>query len=416
MAFDRHAGDRLIGHRRDVNLVRVAALERLDRQPEDLLRSLARVRLVELDVRGARNLRNGHGRDDGRVVALRDLGQARHDALVVDHGRIERAGDDRQLLGERVGGGRDAVAHHHFEAGAADAHEVDAFRRSCGDRLILHLRGFGYNDLAEDRVVAVHRDVHRVRLKAAEVRACHDGCGGAEEDVRQVGGEVHAGVVADRALDGAEQDVDRIGVHAVSGAVHDLGDRGVQAGRDEAKLLELGEALRGDRGLEPDRRFLALGELVERQPRQLAGQGLVALAVAFDADARQDCVELVVVLDAVVGRFTAAPLKHRVREVLGVGRVRCGAARDAAGEPARDDRVGVGAADAQLWPCHAERIDPAWPLQAVPAAEARLAEAALGQLCLVAIPGEGDAGRLSGFQHEDGIGTDRAFHAFASGG
>ena len=57
-----------------------------------------------------------------------------------------------------------------------------------------------------------------------------------------------------------------------------------------------------------------------------------------------------------------------------------------------------------------EGIDAARPLQTVAAAQAGLAEAALGQLRLVAIPGEGHARRLRGLDHHDRIRADRAFH------
>ena len=55
---------------RDVDLGRVALLEGLDRQPQNLARFFARVLFVKLDVRRARHLGDGHRGDDGGVILL----------------------------------------------------------------------------------------------------------------------------------------------------------------------------------------------------------------------------------------------------------------------------------------------------------------------------------------------------------
>ncbi len=259
----------------------IAAPVRLDRQPQHLLRALARVPFVELDVGGAGDLGDGHSRDDRSVVALRHLGQAGHDALVVHHDGVDRAGDQRQLLRQGVGGIGDAVAHQQLVAGAADAHQVEPAGRTCSFGLALQPLRFGQDHLAEHGVVAVHRDVDRVDFQTAEVGAAQHRCWGAEQNIGEVGAQVHAGVVADRALDRAQQDVDRVGVHAVGGAVHHLGHAGIEACGDQPELLELRKAFGGHGRLEPDRRVLSLGELGQGQARQLAGQLLVALAVAL---------------------------------------------------------------------------------------------------------------------------------------
>ena len=184
--------------------------------------------------------------------------------------------------------------------------------------------------------------------------------------------------------------------------------------RDEAELLKLGHAARRDRRLEPDGRFFALRKFRQRQLGQFTGQLLIALAVAGNAHAVEHLVELVLVLDAIVRRFATAPLEQRMSQVLGVRRVRRRAARDAACQSARHKRVGGRAADAGLGAGHAKGVNPAWALQAVTAAQAGLAKAALRQLRFVAIPRRGNAGGLRRLEHQNRIGTDRAFHCYSS--
>ena len=80
----------------------------------------------KLDVLRAGELGLVEGADDLGVEALGRLGHGRHDALVIDHHHLHRAGDDAQLLHQVVAGHRDALAHQHFIAGAAQPGQVDA--------------------------------------------------------------------------------------------------------------------------------------------------------------------------------------------------------------------------------------------------------------------------------------------------
>jgi hypothetical protein len=199
----RDAGQRGVAHRRDVDFGRVALLVGCDGQPQDFARLLAGIALIELDVRGAGDLGDRHSGDDGSVVLGSHLGQAGHDALIVYYAGIQGAGDDGQLLRERVGSGRNAVAHHHLVAGAADAHQVDAFLGPGGPGFGLHAYSFGYYDFAQHRIMAMHGHVDCLFLEHTQVGGGHDRRWRAEQDVRQVGSQIHASIVADGALDGS---------------------------------------------------------------------------------------------------------------------------------------------------------------------------------------------------------------------
>jgi hypothetical protein len=136
---------------------------------------------------------------------------------------------------------------------------------------------------------------------------------------------------------------------------------------------------------------------------QLSSQLLVALAISLDANASQHRVKLILVLDAVIGRLAAAVLEQRVRQVLGVSGVRCRPTGDAARQAARHNDIRRSPADAVLGTGDTKWIDAARPLQAVPAAQARLAKTTLRQLSLITIPAERHAGCPGFFDHENRI-------------
>ena len=99
-----------------------------------------------------------------------ESGQGLHDALHVDDHRLDRAGQDGQLLVQEVAGRRDAVAHQDLVGGAADAGQVDALGAlalGLGDQLGVARRRDHHR--RQRRLVAVDDDVDLVVLEHAEV-------------------------------------------------------------------------------------------------------------------------------------------------------------------------------------------------------------------------------------------------------
>ena len=116
---------------------------------------------------------------------------------------------------------------------------------------------------------------------------------------------------------------------------------------------------------------------------------LLGLAARLDAHALGDSLELVHVGN-LVGRLALGGEQEHLDGLKGVVAVgRCAAGRRAQ-QVAGHDSVRVGAADA-VRGLSAKRVDAAGTLEAVAAADAQLAETALGLHGLVAVVTDGDA-------------------------
>ena len=237
-----------------------------------LLGDVQRVVLVELDVRRAGHLHLRAGGDDLGVEVFRHADERLHDALHVHHHRLDRAGQDRQLLVQEVARGGDALAHHDLVGGAADAGQVDAVRAlglGVGDQLGVLDRG--HDHLGEGRFVAVDDDVDLLLFQAAEVDLTDLGAGGAEEDVGDVGRPHGAApAVGQRGADRCQQDVAGVLVVAHVRAVEDFHDLAVDAARGHALFLPDRLAL-GRRGGEVAQLAALLAELADRLVRHVQG-------------------------------------------------------------------------------------------------------------------------------------------------
>ena len=126
-------------------------------------------------------------RDNLRVETLRHVRDRRHDALVVHDHRIQCAGKQHQFLHEMVAGHRQALAHLQFVAGAAQPDEVDTlcallFRH--GDELGIF--GGLHDDVRQQRVVAMQRDIDTLNAQRTEIDPRHDGFRRTEHHVGQL--------------------------------------------------------------------------------------------------------------------------------------------------------------------------------------------------------------------------------------
>ena len=165
----------------------------------------------------------GGGEKEG-VVAGGHVPQGGHDALVVHHHGLHRAGDQGQLLDQVVAGHGDALAHQHFVARAAQARQVDALGpQFLGPVEQLRVLGGLGHHLRHQGVVAVEDDVHLVLLQHPQVDLGGHGLGGAEEDVGDLGGDHGAApAVGQGVAQGVQQQVHRVVVHPHVGAVQHL--------------------------------------------------------------------------------------------------------------------------------------------------------------------------------------------------
>ena len=332
------------------------------------------------------------GGDDLGVEAACGLGDTGHDALHVDEHRLHGPGGDGQLLLQEGTGDGQASSHEDLVGGAADACDVDAVGALLLD-LLLHGWIVGHIDdgLGQRRLVPVQEDVDLIIAEDAEVDVGPDGCGRAEEDVLQVGGDHRAApAVCERTAHAAQDHGLVVGIDTHVGAMHDVDDLAVDAPGVDLQLLPVLDLLRGCP-------FDELDAVLLRAERSQAGLGDLLgdlqdrLAVTLDAQLVGQGVQLVLVLDLVAGRLSSSRLQqqrgHRAA-VVGVGR-RTGS--HVASKAPRRNGVDRRATHADLRPVAPGQTQVAGPQVADRAADARLADLALGAEGGVAIPDRLDA-------------------------
>ena len=177
----------------DVDLRRVAVAEVLDSQANDLLGRLHCLGLVELDVRGSRELGLGTGGDYLGVEAVLQLGDRREDALYVDQQHVHDTGYDGQLLLQEVARNRHAVTHEDLVGRATDAGQVDTFGTGgLGFGKDFGVSRSGHDHVGERRLVAVDNDVHLVLFQHTQVHPRTERLRLAEEHVGDVRGDHRA--------------------------------------------------------------------------------------------------------------------------------------------------------------------------------------------------------------------------------
>ena len=341
--------------------------------------------MVEGLVVGADGLGDVGGRDDLRVVVLRDIGQARHAALDVDDHHLDGAGEDGEFLLEEVARDRDAVADQDLVGGAADARQGDALGASClgvGSDLRVH-RGSSEH-LGEFGLVAMDDDVGGLGAEHAKVGLAANGRGRAEDDVADQGGDPRtAPAIGQARAEGVHQDVAVVVVDAHVRAVEALDDHAVDAFRLDAEVLP--DALALDRGeLQGAELVLLAGVLAEQDVGEVEGDVLGRPAGLFDVVELGRAAEGLLVLDPVATPLPLPDLLEQQDQVAAMIGVGGGASGDFAEVVAGDDGIGVGAAD----PLGRLRRDAARAHVADAAADAVLAEGALDALGI----GAGEAG------------------------
>ena len=174
----------------NADLLRVAILVVRDRHAEDLFGRAQALLLHEVDVFRTRDAGLGARRDQLRMVATDETGQALHDALDIDDHRLHRAGGYRGLLHPHVASDADTGADQHLVRGAADAGEVDP---PCSglfcllDNVVLPRSESNHH--REVRFVPVDDDVYLILLEYAQVHLTGDRLRGTVEDVLDFRGD-----------------------------------------------------------------------------------------------------------------------------------------------------------------------------------------------------------------------------------
>ena len=381
----RHAFSLVVG---DVDHALVAVGIVFHGLAHDAFGNLVSVLFVELDVRGARELGLGRGRDDLGVETAGQFWKCREDALdVYDHG-LYRAGDDRELLLQKVAGYGDAVAHQHLVACAAHAGHGDALCPLLSGQFDhLWILARRHNHLRQGRLVAMDDDVDFVFLQHAQVRCGLDRLRGAKQHVGQFGGDHRSTpAIADGSSQAVEDEVDGIVVHAYVGTVHRFHDLTVHTTRVHAQLLPQFDAFGRRAPGEADGPFL-VAKLGIHCPCQIQGDLLRDTPLGRNLVFGRQGVQFRLVLDLITSGFAFCRQQQSVGNVPAVVRVGCGAGRDHAQQAAGDDGIGRGPTDSLGRTCIAKRIDAAGTHGTMAAAEAQLTVAALGFLCLESLPG-----------------------------
>ena len=166
----RETGHHLHGIPGNTNPLGISVGIGLDAMRDDFLADLVAAARIERDMRSTGEFRLVGRGDDFGVEALRHVRHRRHDALVVDDHRIECPGQQHEFLHQVVAGHRQAFAHLQFVAGAAKPDQVDALRAEFpGPRNEFLVFGCLHDDIGEQRVMAVQRDVDVVGLQRAQV-------------------------------------------------------------------------------------------------------------------------------------------------------------------------------------------------------------------------------------------------------
>ena len=323
-------------------------------------------------------------RDDGRLEAARHVHNGGEDILHVGDPEIERPRAEHELCADGVRERDDAfVAVHGGEARTADAVELDALCAVLFREVDEFLRAADAHDLADERrQVAVHGDVDPAFLECADVDLRGRAMTDAEERVgRDVGGDDARVAEGEAAAQELLHDALPIAVRAAARAVEGIEDLVVGADRQNVELLPDLFSFGG--GECSDGAILfgqGAGEIGEQHVGKAAREAARALTARIDAEGTADLADALFSEKrqfelAFGGELQRQQHFARVCAVLG------DAARSAPKEVARDDEVGIGAADA----ARALRRDLARPHVAVLAADAGEAEGTLRLLLIKAV-------------------------------
>ena len=330
------------------------------------------------------------GGDQLGVVALADFGKRGHDALYIDDHRLYRAGDNGKLLVQEVARDRCALAHQYLVGRAANTGDNDVVG-ALGLCKLFHLGAAGrlYDHLGKRRLVAVNDDVDLFCAEHAEVDLRADRNRAAELDVGKVGRDLRAAPsVAKRRLDAEHQEVLVVGVHAFVNHVKQLDDFAVDPSGQDFGLAPAFLLLFGRAGREDQLAFL-LAELAHAGERKLVGNLVDVAAGCVDTDFLCDGHELFGVFDLITLGLAVGGHVQVVGDVAPVVGVGGTADRYRANDVSGHYAVGVDAADAALG-SFAEWINPAGAHVTHLAADAQLAEPAMGGLLVGAIIGGGN--------------------------
>jgi hypothetical protein len=279
----------------------------------------------------------------------------------------------------------DAAAHQYLVAGAADAHQVEALsahRLGLVHYLVHHVE----DDLGQHGVVTVDRDVDLLGVQCPHVGERPVVLRRTEQDIADIGGQVHTREVGHAHLDAQEDEGHRVGVHANVGPVQRLHHVGVDVGGEHAQLFELVYPLGGYEAGHPlERRAVLSRELLEHGVRDLARQDEIVLTLDVDPDLGGHSPQLLGVLDAVGRRLSLGHVLEDVGYVTTMVRMGGAASADHPDDVPGHDGVSLRAAYPLLGPV-AVYGDLARSHEAIPAAYAQVAEAALGLHRLVPVP------------------------------
>ena len=361
-----------------------AALELVDGLVDDFVGFGAGGLFAEFNVGRVGDLGNLHGGDDLGANAFGRIDHSRHDALVIHHHGIQCAGYDGHLLAHRMGTSGDAMTHHNLVAGAANAHQVDARGAGRFGRLLFGLGGHDQH-FGQYRIVAVQGDVDRLGLEGSQVGRGDGGLGNTEENVGQVSAHVAAGQVRHAAAQSSQQQVDGIGVHPVKGAVHDLRNFVIDSFGYQVQVSEHLGPLRVDHGGSPEHRRLFLMKIGQGGMGHIQGNVLIRPVRGFDIQARGNGPELVGCLDRVGLGLAQGHFFQGVGQMLGMAGMGSRTGGDGAVQASGHHDIGRSTANS-FFGTFAEGIDATGALQAVAAAQAGIAEIALGRHGGIPIP------------------------------
>ena len=302
------------------------------------------------------------------------------------------------------------MAHDDFVAGAAHAHDVDAFgagRLGLGHQV--RVGGRGQDHLREYRFVPMSHDVDVVFLEYAEVGLGAHRFRCAEEHVRNLCG--HHGAppsVGNGGLEALQDQVDRVIVHTDVGAVHDLNYLTVDAPRVDAHLLPLSHPFFRSPAGELEKPLL-FAELAVDRLGQVQGHLFLAATVGGNAVFPGQGRQLGFIFDLVSAALALGRQQQRVGQIPAVvgmgGRPPC----DHADQVTGHDDIGGGAADASLGSLILEGADPAGAHVAVAATDSQFPKPALGKHFLIALPDRLETELLCAGEHLVDRGINASF-------
>ena len=239
---------------------------------------------IKSNVFGTGDLGDRAGGNDFGVEAFGNSTDGGHDTLNVNEHEVGNAGHDGQFLSGEVGGDGNTGTHENFVTCAADTGELNAFGAGRFG-FVFHFGADINQSLAEERIMTMKDDVNFIGFQNAQVRFGYAGFGSTEENIGDIGGDMHTGIVTEGYSQAVKDNVNGVSVNTHMGGVKHGNNRTVDRSRIDAAIFEFLFSAFCDIRSKPTARFGSdVAKVVQCGESNFFSQSVDIFAFGADAD------------------------------------------------------------------------------------------------------------------------------------